>query len=74
MLRGFATVADGHNFRPSSAERLRHRVMRKGKLILEKFGITGCTGCGRCDRACVAGISILQVYQQMAEGVAAVTK
>lgn len=74
MLRGFAQVADGHNFRPSPAERLRHRVMRKGKLIFEKFGIMGCTGCGRCDRSCVSGISILQVYQQLAEGVVVTTK
>jgi ferredoxin len=71
MLRQFAVVADGHNFRATKGERLRHRVMRKGKYILEKFGKTGCTGCGRCDRHCVANISILRIYQMISEGVAA---
>jgi len=69
-LKIFATVADGHNFRATPADRLKHRVMRKGKYILERFGKMGCTGCGRCDRHCVAGISILQVYQMLTEGAA----
>lgn len=57
MIEGFALAAGGHNFRETAANRLRHRIMRKGKYIPEHFGMTGCVGCGRCAHACVAGIA-----------------
>jgi len=65
MLKGFAEVAGGENFREHKSERLRHRVMRKGKYLREMFGKSGCVGCGRCDRHCPADISILKIYQQI---------
>jgi len=58
QLREFALVAGGHNFRGKKAERVRHRVMRKGKYIKQVHGLTGCTGCGRCERACLVNITI----------------
>lgn len=58
QLREFALVAGGHNFRGKKAERVRHRVMRKGKYIKQVHGLLGCTGCGRCERACLVNITI----------------
>ena len=66
QLDPFAEVAGGETFREDRASRLRHRMFRKGKYILEQTGRPGCVGCGRCDRACVAGISIKDTYVQIA--------
>lgn len=65
QLDSFATVAGGHNFRKERSARLRHRFFRKGKLIREAFGKSGCVGCGRCDRACTAKISSVEVYNMI---------
>jgi sulfhydrogenase subunit beta (sulfur reductase) len=66
QLDPFAEVAGGENFRKDRWSRLRHRMFRKGKYILEQTGRTGCVGCGRCERACVAGISIKETFIQIA--------
>jgi ferredoxin len=73
QLQGFAVVASGENFRANLANRTRHRMFRKGKYILERTGRIGCVGCGRCIRHCVASISILEAFQQIA-GEAAETR
>lgn len=65
MLKGFAEVAGGENFREDPAGRLKHRIFRKGKYLLEKYGKSGCVGCGRCGRACVANISISEIFTQL---------
>jgi sulfite reductase subunit B len=57
MLVDFAKVATGENFRHDKASRFRHRIFRKGKYILEKYGRPGCVGCGRCATACLAEIA-----------------
>ena len=62
QLDEFARVAGGENFREARKDRQRHRFMRKGKYITEKFGELGCVGCGRCIRACVANISIVDGF------------
>lgn len=67
MLGDFALVAGGHNFRADPAQRLRHRIHRKGAWIHERTGLTGCVGCGRCTRACTAKISITDVLNQLAD-------
>lgn len=67
MLRDFAVVAGGHNFRPDAAQRLRHRIFRKGAWIQRRAGLSGCVGCGRCTRACTAHISIVDILNQLAE-------
>lgn len=67
QLREFAAVAGGHNFRPKPPARLRHRIYRKAKWILEREGIPGCVGCARCDRACTAKINSVEIYTQLAE-------
>ena len=66
QLLEFAEVAGGENFRERRSDRLRHRFFRKGKYILEKYGRMGCVGCGRCDRSCVAKISSIETYTQIA--------
>jgi len=66
QLDQFAEVAGGENFRENRGERLRHRFFRKGKYILEDHGRMGCVGCGRCDRTCVAKISSVETYNQIA--------
>lgn len=66
QLHDFAKVATGENFRERRSDRLRHRMFRKGKYILEDYGRMGCVGCGRCDRACVAKISSVETYNQIA--------
>jgi ferredoxin len=62
QLDEFASVAGGENFREARAARQRHRFMRKGKYIFEKFGELGCVGCGRCIRTCVAKINIVDGF------------
>ncbi|MCP4537106.1 MAG: Ni/Fe hydrogenase subunit beta [Chloroflexi bacterium] len=62
QLDEFARVAGGENFREARTGRQRHRFMRKGKYIYEKFGELGCVGCGRCIRACVANINIVDGF------------
>ena len=69
QLDEFARVAGGENFRAARAARQRHRFMRKGKYIYEKFGELGCVGCGRCIRTCVANISIVEGFNTIHETV-----
>ena len=57
MLTDFAKVAGGENFRLSKASRFRHRIFRKGKYVLERYGMVGCVGCGRCTTACLPDIA-----------------
>jgi sulfite reductase subunit B len=68
MLVDFAKVATGENFRHDKASRLRHRMYRKGKYIVERYGRVGCVGCGRCAIACLAEIaSPLETFNAIAE-------
>lgn len=65
QLREFALVAGGHNFRSKKAERVRHRMMRKGKYIKQVHGLLGCTGCGRCERACLVNITVPGTFNSL---------
>jgi len=68
MLVDFAKVATGENFRHDKASRFRHRMFRKGKYIVERYGMVGCVGCGRCATACLADIaSPLEAFNALAE-------
>jgi len=68
MLVDFAKVAGGENFRHDKTSRFHHRIYRKGKYILERYGKTGCVGCGRCGIACLAEIaSPLEAFNDIAE-------
>lgn len=65
QLDEFASVAGGENFRERQAARLRHRFMRKGRYLHEKYGELGCTGCGRCARSCLVDISPVDVFNDL---------
>jgi len=68
MLTDFAVVAGGENFRHDKASRFRHRIFRKGKYVLERYGMVGCVGCGRCKTACLADIaSPAEAFNAIAE-------
>ncbi|MEW6568692.1 MAG: 4Fe-4S dicluster domain-containing protein [Chloroflexota bacterium] len=65
QLDQFATVAGGHNFRPTLARRQRHRFFRKGKYQTDAFGLLGCVGCGRCAQACLVHISPVDTFNEL---------
>jgi sulfhydrogenase subunit beta (sulfur reductase) len=65
QLDEFAAVAGGENFREHQAARLRHRFMRKGRYLIEKYGELGCVGCGRCARSCLVDISPVNVFNDL---------
>jgi sulfhydrogenase subunit beta (sulfur reductase) len=62
MLKEHGLVAGGHNFRATSAERLRNRVNCKGS---RKEDMTNCVGCGRCTTYCPAEIDYVEVLQKI---------
>jgi len=65
QLDEFATVAGGHDFRPSRAARQRHRFMRKGQYQTDAYGLLGCVGCGRCAQACLAHINPVDTFNAL---------
>lgn len=68
MLREFAAVAGGHNFRSERAARYRHRYLRKGQYTWEQYGEISCVGCGRCITACTANIANpVEVFNRLLE-------
>ena len=68
LLDVFARVAGGENFREQRAARLRHRFMRKGRYLAERYKHPGCVGCGRCARLCLADISPVNVFNELQHG------
>lgn len=60
MIPEYGLVAGGHNFRPSSANRLKQRYRCKLKTFIDKFDKYACVGCGRCVDACLAKINIYE--------------
>ncbi len=69
MLERFAEVAGGENFRENRAERYRHRYMRKGRYMYNKFEDIACVGCGRCSSQCVPDIADpSRIYNKLMEG------
>ena len=65
QLNNFAVVAGGENFRNRAGGRLRHRIFRKEVYLHDKYLRSTCVGCGRCNRACVAGINLIDIYNQV---------
>jgi sulfhydrogenase subunit beta (sulfur reductase) len=65
QLNPFAVVAGGHDFRPSRANRLRHRFLRKYKYQAEATGLAGCVGCGRCAQTCLVQITPVEVLNTL---------
>jgi sulfhydrogenase subunit beta (sulfur reductase) len=65
MLRSFAEVAGGGNFRHSVIARLVHRLYRKFDYLMRKHQQAVCVGCGRCVRACLAEISPKTIVEKI---------
>ncbi len=65
QLTDFCKVATGENFRESVGARVRHRLFKKEVFLKKRFGRSGCVGCGRCIDACIAKISIIEIYNQV---------
>jgi ferredoxin len=57
LLKDFAKVASGENFRETRTARYRHRFFRKGSYLVPILGDVACVGCGRCAAACPADIA-----------------
>ena len=57
MVDGYTNVAGGGQYRKSSAERMRFKVLHKVYDFRRRFGYDMCVGCGRCDMACPEYIS-----------------
>lgn len=69
LLEKFAAVAGGENFRERRSERYRHRYMRKGMYLYNRFGDIACVGCGRCSSQCIPDIADpARVYNKLQEG------
>lgn len=69
LLKGFASVASGENFRGQCAARFRHRIYRKTVYVFAKIGELACVGCGRCSEACLPDITDpVKVINKIAEG------
>jgi ferredoxin len=56
QLEDFARTA-ACNFRPLKVQRFRHRLLRKGQYLFERYGDIACVGCGRCSTQCVPDIA-----------------
>jgi ferredoxin len=54
------------NFRPLKVGRFRHRLLRKGLYIFERYGDIACVGCGRCSSQCLPDIADpVDVYNRL---------
>ncbi len=67
MLRSFAEVAGGENFREEVKNRVKHRINRKFNFLMKKHGRSVCVGCGRCVRSCLADISPVTIVEALTE-------
>ena len=67
MLRSFAEVSGGENFREEVKNRVKHRINRKFNFLMLKHGRSVCVGCGRCVRSCLADISPVTIVDALTE-------
>ncbi|MBE7560145.1 4Fe-4S dicluster domain-containing protein [bacterium] len=67
MLKSFAEIAGGENFRAAREARLRHRINRKGSYLHQRYGRLFCVGCGRCASACLVDISPATIFRTLEE-------
>lgn len=65
QLHSFTRVAGDEVFRNKKADRNRHRIYRKFKYLDERYNDIFCVGCGRCNRACLADISIIDIFNDL---------
>lgn len=65
QYKRYARVAGGGNARQMLAERLRHRYICKFNFYKDILDVYACTGCGRCVEACIGGIDIRKVANEL---------
>jgi len=68
LLKEFAEVALGHNFRKERDARFKQRFYHKLSYFESQFGAPGCVGCGRCVTFCVKNIDIVAIANEIASG------
>ncbi|MFH0809665.1 MAG: 4Fe-4S dicluster domain-containing protein [Pseudomonadota bacterium] len=65
QLEDFALIG-ACNFRPLKVSRYRHRLLRKGQYLYERYGDIACVGCGRCSSQCLPNIADpVDVYNRL---------
>lgn len=64
-LVDFAEVAGGHNFRPTSDNRLKYRFYHQFRGFVESYDEPKCVGCNRCGSACPARINPVEVIKDL---------
>jgi len=68
LLKDFAKVASGENFRETRSSRYQHRFLRKGCYLVPILDDVACVGCGRCASACLADIADpVEVFNRLKE-------
>jgi len=65
MLKDYALVAGGFNFRADRANRVKNRYYHKQQGFVEQFGRPSCVGCGRCIVSCPVKINVVEVFQKI---------
>jgi sulfhydrogenase subunit beta (sulfur reductase) len=67
-LRGYTRVGGGRSARATGNDRFKNKYVKKFQFYPSRFDMMACTGCGRCIEACLAGIDMRQVFQDLEEG------
>lgn len=65
LFKSHAMVAGNHNFRPSRADRFKHRFLHKHQAFMGDFGRPSCVGCGRCTQDCPADIHFVGMIKRI---------
>jgi len=67
LLKEFAEVALGGNFRSARDARLRQFMCHNLSYGVMQYNLTKCVGCGRCIKACPVHIDITEVARELKE-------
>ncbi|MFG0252228.1 MAG: 4Fe-4S dicluster domain-containing protein [Phycisphaerales bacterium JB038] len=69
LLGTYHRMAGGPNVkgspRPSLGRRLANRVLHKFAYSPQQYDMIGCVGCGRCTEACLGGIDIRDILEEL---------
>lgn len=67
QVDGYDTIAGGHGFRNTKADKMRFKIMHKIYDYEKRFGYPMCVGCGRCDAICPEYISYSSLVNRLAK-------
>ena len=70
LLKEFAEVALGGNFRSSRTAMLRQFMCHNLSYGAMQYNLSKCVGCGRCIKVCPVGIDITEIARELKEGAA----